>query len=156
MVKLSKSDTGMLVLRVALGLIFFLHGWMNVIAGRESFIREMLIMSGWSLPDAVIWFVTSVELLGGLALILGVLTQWVALILVVEMAIAVALFHLRQGFFIVAIPNVPLAYGFEYHVALIAGLVCVWLSGPGGWALDGMIAARRRATPNNRVQHINH
>jgi putative oxidoreductase len=144
MAKMSRSDTGMLVLRVALGLIFLLHGWMNVIEGRESFLREMLNMAGWSSPDAVIWFVTGVELLAGLALVLGLVTQWAALILVVEMAVAVALFHLRQGFFIVAVPNVPLAYGFEYHVALIAGLVCVWLTGPGGWALDATIAARRR------------
>ena len=92
----------------------------------------------------MIWFVAGVELLAGLALILGVVTQWAALILVVEMAVAVVLFHSRQGFFIVAVPNVPLAYGFEYHVALIAGLVCVSLAGPGGWALDATIAARRR------------
>jgi putative oxidoreductase len=105
-------------------------------------------MAGWSPPDAMLWLVTAVELLAGLALILGVITRWASLILAVEMVIAVGLFHLRQGFFIVAIPNVPLAYGFEYHVALIAGLVCVWLSGPGGWALDGTIAARRHnATP---------
>lgn len=146
--KLSKSDTGLLVLRVGLGCIFFLHGWMNIIAGRESFIREMLNMAGWSPPAAMLWVITVVELLAGLALILGVITQWASLILVVEMIIAVALFHLRQGFFIVAIPNVPLAYGFEYHVALIAGLVCVWLSGPGGWALDATLTARKRsATP---------
>jgi putative oxidoreductase len=146
MAKLSKSDTGMLVLRVALGLVFFLHGWMNLIEGRESFIREMLSMAGWSLPDAVLWFVTGVELLAGLALILGLVTQWAALILAVEMAAAVLLFHLRQGFFIVAVPNAPLAYGFEYHVVLIASLICVWLIGPGAWALDTTIAARRSSS----------
>ena len=151
MAKLGKSDTGLLVLRVALGLIFFLHGWMNVIAGRNSFIREMLTMSGWVPPDAVLWLVTGVELLAGLALILGVVTQWAALILAVEMVFAVALFHLGEGFFIVAIPNVPLAYGFEYHVALIAGLVCVWLTGPGGWALGDTIAARRSGATSTPV-----
>ena len=96
MAKLSKSETGMLVLRVGLGVIFFLHGWMNVFAGRESFIREMLNMAGWSPPDALLWLVTGVELLAGLALILGVFAQWAAMILGFEMAGAVALFHLRQ------------------------------------------------------------
>ena len=33
--------------------------------------------------------------------------------------------------FIVAVPNVPLAYGFEFHVALIGGLACLAFSGPG-------------------------
>jgi len=140
--KLTRSETGLLVLRVSLGLIFFLHGWMNIVGGRESFIREMLTMVGWTLPNIVLWLIAIVELLGGAALILGVFTQWASLVLVVEMVIVVVLFHARQGFLIVAIPNVPLAYGFEYHVALIGGLICVLLAGPGGATLESRIPAR--------------
>lgn len=147
MARMSRSDTGLFVLRVALGLIFFLHGWMNIVSGRESFIREMLSMAGWSLPDVLLWFVAGLELFAGLALILGVVTTWASLALVGEMVVAVTLFHLRQGFFIIAIPNVPLAYGFEYHIALIGGLLCIGLAGPGGWALNDAIVRRRRLTP---------
>jgi putative oxidoreductase len=129
-----RQRIGLLILRLALGLIFVLHGWMNVVGGQESFLREMLAMVGWSPPDILIWSITGLELLGGLALMAGVFTREAAFLLAVEMVVAVVLFHLRQGFFIVAVPNAPLAYGFEYHLALIGGLVCLVLAGPGGFA----------------------
>ena len=135
----SRQRIGLLVLRVALGLIFFLHGWMNVIGGQGSFVREMLAMAGWSAPDLLVWLITGLELLGGLALMLGMFTREVALILAAEMVVAVALFHVRQGFFIVAVPNVPLAYGFEYHLALVGGLICLAFAGPGAFALQDRI-----------------
>lgn len=136
-----QQGLGMFVLRLSLGLIFVLHGWMNVIGGQGSFVREMLAMAGWSAPDLLVWLITGLELLGGLALMLGMFTREVALILAVEMVVAVALFHIRQGFFIVAVPNVPLAYGFEYHLALLGGLACLALGGPGTFALQHRIEA---------------
>ena len=138
-----QQQIGLLVLRMALGLIFFLHGWMNVLGGQESFIREMLAMAGWSAPDLVVWLLTGLELLGGLALILGLFAREAALILAVEMVVAVGLFHAREGFLIIAIPNVPLAYAFEYPLALVGGLVCSALAGPGMFALQDRIRSRR-------------
>ena len=131
----AQQRIGLLILRLALGLIFVLHGWMNIIGGQEAFLREMLSMVGWSAPDYLVWAITALELLGGLALMLGVFTREAALVLAIEMVVAVVLFHLRQGFFIVAVPNAPLAYGFEYHLALVGGLVCLALAGPGAYAL---------------------
>jgi putative oxidoreductase len=128
---------GLLLLRLALGLIFVLHGWMNLVGGQEAFLREMLAMVGWSAPDYLVWSVTALELLGGLALMSGFFAREAALLLAIEMVVAVVLFHLRQGFFIVAVPNAPLAYGFEYHLALVGGLVCLALAGPGDYALRG-------------------
>jgi len=130
-----RQRAGLLILRLALGLIFVLHGWMNIVGGQESFLREMLAMVGWSAPDYVVWLITGLELLGGLALMLGFFAREAALLLAVEMLVAVVLFHVRQGFFIVAVPNAPLAYGFEYHLALVGGLVCLVLAGPGSFAL---------------------
>jgi len=135
MLKWNKPHVGLFVLRLALGTIFVLHGAMDLTGGRESFVREMLVMVGWSLPDALWWVVAVTEVLGGLALLLGLFTREAATLLALEMVAATLLFHLHQGFFIVAVPNAPLAYGFEYHVALIGGLVCLALSGPGKWAL---------------------
>ncbi|NIR43846.1 MAG: DoxX family protein [Gemmatimonadetes bacterium] len=134
-----KPETGLLVLRVAMGIIFLLHGSMKLFGGRESFVREMLAMVGWDMPNVLLTLVAIVETLGGLALMLGLFARLAGLVLAVEMVVAVALFHLGQGFFIVAIPNVPLAYGFEYHVALVGGLICIALGGPGAGALQEKI-----------------
>ena len=146
--RIEGQQNGLLVLRLALGLIFVLHGWMNVAGGQEAFIREMLTMAGWSAPDLVVWLLTLLELLGGLALLLGIFTREAALLLAVEMIVAVALFHVRQGFFIVAVPNVPLAYGFEYHLALISGLVCLAFAGPGRLAFQNRIGAQGHQAPS--------
>lgn len=137
-----RPEVGLLILRLSMGVIFFLHGWMKLAGGQESFVREMLAMVGWTMPNAVLWLLALAELLGGLALILGLFSRWAAVVLAVEMIVAVALFHLRQGFFIVAIPNVPLAFGFEFHVALVGGLACVALAGSGRWALEGVLFKR--------------
>ncbi len=136
--------TGLLVLRLALGLIFVLHGWMNVVGGQAAFLREMLAMVGWSAPDVVVWMITGLELLGGLALMLGIFAREAALILAIEMIVAMVLFFAREGVFIIAIPNVPLAYAFEYPLALVGGLICLALGGPGTFALQNSLEARRK------------
>jgi putative oxidoreductase len=140
-----KPGLGLLILRVCLGLIFFLHGWMKIFGGEVSFIREMLLMAGWSMPEPLLWLTAIAEVLGGLALLLGVFTRPAAALLAFEMIVAVALFHVRQGFFIVAVPNVPLAYGFEYHLVLIGGLICLALSGSGTGALGSRFGGQHAA-----------
>lgn len=133
---LANHRAGLLVLRVALGSIFFTHGWGKAFGG-HSFVNDMLAMVGWEPTSYVIWAIALLEFSAGLALILGTFTRLAASVLAGEMLVAVILFHVRQGFFIVAVPNAPLAFGFEYHVALIGGLVCLVLGGPGILALGG-------------------
>lgn len=130
-----RPGLGLLALRISLGLIFFLHGLMKFFGGEVSFIREMLLMAGWSIPEPLLWLSAIIEVISGMALLLGIFARQAAGLLAVEMIVAVVLFHLRQGFFIVAVPNVPLAYGFEYHLALLGGLTCLAFSGPGAGAL---------------------
>jgi len=139
---------GLAVLRVGTGAVFLLHGWQKLFGQDISFLREMLGMAGWSLPDSLWWLVAVLETIGGIALLTGLCTRLASVGLALEMLAAIILFHARQGFFIVAVPNVPLAYGFEYHVILIASLACLALAGPGRWALaDRVRAAGPGETP---------
>lgn len=135
---------GLLVLRLAIGLVFFLHGWMKLFGQQISFVQEMLAMAGWSVPDVLLWLVAILELIGGIALIAGLFTRPFAAALALEMVVAVVLFHARQGFFIVAVPNVPLAFGFEYQVTLVGALLCLALGGPGAWSVKERL---RRGEP---------
>jgi len=128
---------GLLVLRVAFAAVFFLHGAAKLFGNDISFVREMLAMAGWNLPSGLLWIIAVFEVLAAVALFTGFLASVASALLALEMAAAVVMFHVHEGFFIVAVPNVPLAYGFEYHLALISGLVCVAIAGPGAWALGG-------------------
>ncbi len=141
-----RAGVGLLVLRLGLGFVFVAHGWVKLFGGQISFIQDMLEIVGVTLPDPLLVLVAVVELLGGLALISGLLARPLAAVLAAEMLITVALFHAGQGFFIVALPNAPLAYGFEFHVALISGLICIALAGPGALSLGSRVAARRDAS----------
>lgn len=131
-----KPGAGLFTLRVALGLIFLLHGWEKLFGGGLSFVSQMLEMVGWAFPSWLLIAVALAELLGGLALILGLGARPAALVLAAEMVVVVVLFHARQGFFIDTVPSAPLAYGFEFHLALVGGLVCTALAGPGAAALE--------------------
>jgi putative oxidoreductase len=134
---------GLLVLRLGLGAVFVAHGSVKLFGGHLSFIQEMLTIVGVTLPNSLLLLVAIVELLGGLALISGFLARPFAAILAAEMLVTVVIFHAAQGFFIVALPNAPLAYGFEFHVVLISGLLCIALAGPGALALGSRVSAGR-------------
>lgn len=141
--KSARAQWGLLVLRLAVGLIFFVHGWMNLLGGREAFLHAMFAMAGWAAPNLLIWTLTGLEFLGGLALLLGMFTRPAAFLLSMEMVGAMALFYVREGLVIVAVPNVPLAYAFEYPLALVGALVCLALAGPGYYALENRLTPRR-------------
>lgn len=140
-----RPQTGLLALRMALGVIFLLHGWEKLFGGGLSFVSQMLEMVGWALPAWTLVAVALMELGGGLALIIGFGSRLAAAILAVEMVVVVVLFHARQGFFIDTVPSAPLAYGFEYHLALVGGLVCTALAGPGSPRLSWRKAGGQQA-----------
>src|SRR5436309_12366675 len=84
MVFASYSDVAALVGRVALGALFVSHGWPKIkdITKPVGFVKG----TGWPGGAAFAVLFTLLEFFGGLALIVGFLTQFVALLFVLEMA----------------------------------------------------------------------
>jgi putative oxidoreductase len=138
-----RGALGLLFLRLGIGTVFAAHGWSKLFGDGVSFVQEMLAIASISLPDLTLYAVAVLEFVAGLALITGAFTRPFAAILCIEMLSAAVLFHAGQGFFIVSLPNAPLAYGFEYHVALISGLLCLSLAGPGTGALGKLLKSGR-------------
>src|SRR5437762_6134766 len=76
------------------------------------------------------------ELVGGLAIVLGFFTRPVAFVLAGEMAVAYFQFHAPQSFFPTVNQGIPaILYCFLFLYLMVAGA--------GAWSIDAMIAARR-------------
>jgi putative oxidoreductase len=119
---------GVLPLRLVIGLVFVMHGAQKLfgfgLAGTAGFLGSM----GIPLPTVAAAVLIAVELLGGLALILGAGTRYVAAALAVEMLVALLTVHLRAGFFV---PD-----GMEFVLTLRAGCLTLVAVGAGPWSVD--------------------
>ena len=126
-------------IRVVLGIIFMAHGSQKLfgafgghgIGGTAGFFGQLGIQPAvfWA------WVVAIVELFGGLALVLGLLTSIASILIIINMLVAIAFVHGKQGFF-------AGGGGFEYNLALIAMAASLILSGPGALSLGRLIGWR--------------
>ena len=116
------------ILRVATGLIFAAHGWQKLQMGVPG-VSGFLAGLGFPLPDLFAVLLIAAELVGGILLILGAFTHWVAKILAVVALVALVTVHLGNGFFVSG-------GGYEFILLILAASVSVMITGPGKWALD--------------------
>jgi putative oxidoreductase len=126
------AAVGFLILRAVVGLVFALHGWQKIsmmgIDGVGGFFGSL----GIPAPLVAAALVTGLELLGGIALLLGVGTRVVGALLAANMLVALLLVHLPNGFFVDA-------GGFEFVLVLGAAALFFALAGPGRYAVDALL-----------------
>lgn len=131
------GDVALLVARVAIGVVLLAHGWQKyndyTLDGTTAAFADM----GVPAPAAAALFATVVEILGGLALIVGVLTPVFAALNVLNLAGAFVIVHAGNGVFV---EN----GGYELVLALIAGLVVVLILGAGRFSADELLSRRQR------------
>jgi putative oxidoreductase len=130
------SRWGMVPLRAVVGLVFLMHGYMKLFTMGLAATTGMFEHMGIPLPQVSAAVVITVELLGGVALILGLFTRWAAAALAIDMAVAVLLVKLPGGFFA--------PQGVEFELTLCAAALTLALVGAGGVSLDA--ARRSRST----------
>lgn len=129
---------GPLVLRVLIGLIMAMHGWQKFqgVDGVAGFFGSL----GIPAPAVMAWVVTIVELVGGICLILGLLTRlWAALAAIVMLTV---FFTAKAGAPLVNMSGEP-GPALELEAAILAGAVALLLIGPGKLALDAMLGIDR-------------
>ena len=128
------------VVRVVLGIIFLMHGLQKVLGlfGGEGLQATVKMFTSMGMSVVIAYMVPLIELLGGAALILGLLTKLAALGIMIVMIGAVATVHWKNGFFM---QN----HGFEYNLALIGMCVSLILGGGGRCALENCCGCKKEA-----------
>jgi putative oxidoreductase len=123
------------VLRIVVGFLFAAHGWQKynefTIAGTQGAFAQM----GVPAADLVAPIVATLEIAGGIALILGLAARPFAALLTLNMLGALVLVHASAGVFVEA-------GGYELVLLLGASALAVALVGPGKFSLDNVLFGR--------------
>ena len=130
-----RLDMGLAVLRIVAGLVFIAHGGQKLFVFGLDGVTAGFTEMGVPLAAVTAPLVALVEFLGGIALVLGLLTRLAATGLAIIMLGAIVMVHLPAGFFL---PN-----GSEFALILLAAAVALALTGAGHFSLDGLRARRR-------------
>lgn len=133
----ARVDLALLILRVVTGIVFLMHGWQKVFQYGFAGVSQGFGQMGVPMPGIMGPFIALLELIGGIALIAGVLTPVFAALLACNMVGAILLVHLRAGFF--------LPEGYEFALTLLAAMLALALAGAGAYSVDGALGRRRPA-----------
>jgi len=131
-----------LVVRVALGLVFFAHGAQKTFGwfGGHGLSATIGGFRQMNIPPAATALAAFTECFGGLALIVGLLARPAAVGLLAVMLVAIAKVHGRNGFFLNFAMTPGKGHGYEFNLALAAMALSVLIGGAGALSIDRLIA----------------
>ena len=136
MIKSSTAPYAALLLRVSLGIMFLAH------VGLKIFVFTIPGFVGYfaslGMPAILAYAVIALELVGGVALILGIYADWVAVPLALEMLGTIFIVHGTNGWLFTNKGG-----GWEYPAFWTVGLIVLFLLG------DGTMTLMRSTRPNS-------
>ncbi len=126
-------DTGLLILRIVVGITLAAHGFQKMfrggkIAGTAGWFDSIGMKPGRGHAYAA----ALTEMGAGLAFALGLLTPLAAAGMIAAMIVAAWTSHRKNGFFIVK-------NGWEYNMVLAVVAFAVAVTGPGTYSIDHLI-----------------
>lgn len=138
----------LLPLRLIVGYGFLAHGLAKWNRGPEKF-AKLLALINVPQPAATAWLVTSLEVLGGLAIIVGAFVLLASIPLATSMLVAMFSIHVHYGFS--AINTIGLTAsgpvfgppGYEINLLYLAALMALAFTGAGPLSVEGWLDARR-------------
>jgi putative oxidoreductase len=124
---------GLLVLRLVLGSVMTVHGYHKVFGGMQHF-EQML--HGMGIPPWMAYLVAAAEFGGGILVLLGFLTRFAALAILIDMTVAILKVHLHNG--------LTGQGGYEFPLGMAAIALALVCFGAGPIAVDAVWGGRRR------------
>jgi putative oxidoreductase len=136
----SFQPLGLVLLRAALAVIFFTHGYPKLARANPA-MQAMFVQHG--LPAQFVYVAGVLETFGGLLLLLGLFTRGAALLLAIEMCVAIIRVHSAHG--------IMALHEYEFPLALAAACFVLATTGAGAASLDSLLygeaGSKRAAKP---------
>lgn len=123
------------MLRIGLGVVYLVHGVGKLFdvgpAATGGVVGFAGFLDGMGIPAAVFfaWVVALVETLGGVALLLGVLTRYAAALVAIDALVATLIYHAPNGF-------VVTGNGIEFTLVNFFAALALVLLGAGALSLE--------------------
>ena len=137
------SDTGVLIARVTLAMVFIPHGAQKLLGlfGGQGFTGTMNMFTSTGLPAIAAFLVIMAESLGALALLFGFVGRFMAMGIFMVMNGALFMVHLQYGFFMNWMGNQK-GEGYEFHLLAIGLALVVMVKGSGKLSIDRFITEK--------------
>jgi putative oxidoreductase len=136
----SAIDWALLIARIIVGVVFMAHGAQKLFGAFGgpglSAVVQMMGPLGY--------LVTIGEFFGGLGLIVGFLSRFSAVSIIIIMLGAIGMVHAKVGFFM-NWTGTQAGEGFEYHLLAIAILITIVIAGPGRFAVGRFLPLPKAA-----------
>ena len=140
----NKYEVSALILRVILGVSFFLHGLAKFQGG-------LVNTAGWfdsiGIPSFLAYVVAFIELVGGIAMVVGFGTRIAAGLFVIIMFGAIFTVKISAGF----MGNGQMS-GFELDLAFLGMALSLAISGSKAYALDHLLFKGKEAQQTTAVK----
>jgi putative oxidoreductase len=137
------QDIGLLVARVALGLVLVAHGW-HRFSGGIGASAASLGQAGLPEPQLFAWGATILEVIGGALLIFGLLTPVVAAFVVAEQIMVILWLRWQNGLYLAS-------NGIEYPVVLAVLALVLVVFGAGRTGVDVLFRRAKKPSATKSV-----
>ena len=128
------QPVGLLALRIALGIIFFTHGYPKLVHGAAM--QGFFAQHG--LPGYFVYVAGVLEVFGAVLLVLGLFARPTALLLAAEMGVAIWKVKSSHGYLAV--------HEYELELALLVACFALATVGAGGLSIDQPLFERGAKT----------
>jgi putative oxidoreductase len=131
------------VVRLVLGVLFFAHGAQKALGwfGGPGFSATLAgFTQHMGIPSFLAVLAILAEFLGGIGLIIGLLSRVAAFGIAVNMSVAIAVVHGQHGLFM-NWQGSQGGEGIEYHLLVLAITILVMVRGSGAWSVDRALDA---------------
>jgi len=137
----TSDDLNLFIIRVVAGFVVMMHGFQKLFGlfGGHGPQATMESFNQWfGFPYFLTFLVILSDFFGGLFLILGIFTRFMAAAIASVMIGAIIFVHGRWGFYMNWYAE-PRGEGFEFHILILAIVTVLIISGGGKWSVDKLL-----------------